>query len=104
MSEHIKQSLLDLIPKGDGYNSAYAGTLSDAVEYIEQIEHQRDEFQNALDLIASWVEGDEVSSSFDEPHSAKIARAALAKVRGEDEAHELFPGTLDQLRDLRRGK
>jgi hypothetical protein len=32
----------------------------------------------ALNTIASWTEGREVSSSFDEPHSARIARAALA--------------------------
>lgn len=34
----------------------------------------------ALDKIASWSEGDEVSSRFDEPYAAKIAREALATV------------------------
>lgn len=31
----------------------------------------------ALNEIASWNEGPEVSSSFDEPHAAKVARDAL---------------------------
>lgn len=35
---------------------------------------------DALDKIASWSEGDEVSSRFDEPCAAKIAREALATV------------------------
>jgi len=33
-----KAKLLDLIPKGDGYNGEYANTLSNAMEYIEQLE------------------------------------------------------------------
>lgn len=40
----------------------------------------------ALDKIASWGEGPEVTTSFDEPNSAKIAREALEKFRAEDEA------------------
>lgn len=31
----------------------------------------------AMNEIASWNEGPEVSSSFDEPHAAKVARDAL---------------------------
>ena len=34
----------------------------------------------ALDRVASWGEGEKVTASFDEPHSAEIARRAL---RGE---------------------
>lgn len=35
------------------------------------------ELVNALNHIASWPEGSEVSSSFDEPASARTAREAL---------------------------
>ena len=40
---------------------------------LKIIEVQRE----ALDKIASWGEGKDVNSSFDEPVSAKIARTAL---------------------------
>lgn len=36
-----------------------------------------EELEKALNLIASWGEGDEVNGSFDEPGSASIARDAL---------------------------
>ena len=36
-------------------------------------------FREALNIIASWDEGAEVSSRFDEPGSAKLAREVLAK-------------------------
>lgn len=38
---------------------------------------ERDAMKAALNVIASWNEGDEVGSGFDEPWSAKTARAAL---------------------------
>ena len=34
-------------------------------------------YENALNEIASWREGPEVTGTFDEPNSARIARAAL---------------------------
>lgn len=39
--------------------------------------------REALDEIACWDEGPEVTGSFDEPGSAKIARAALAQEAGK---------------------
>jgi hypothetical protein len=40
-------------------------------------------YKAALNRIASWSEGDTVTSSFDEPGSAAIAREALRCYRGE---------------------
>ena len=37
--------------------------------------------QKALNDIASWSEGETVNSSFDEPHSAEIARKALENTK-----------------------
>lgn len=42
---------------------------------------QRDILMLACHAIASWDEGDEVNTSFDEPCSAQIARDAIARVR-----------------------
>ncbi len=36
--------------------------------------------KSALNDIASWKEGNEVTASFDEPNCARIARTALAQV------------------------
>lgn len=36
----------------------------------------------ALDIIACWHDGPKVSGMFDEPASAEISRAALAKIQG----------------------
>lgn len=36
-------------------------------------------YENALNEIASWGEGEKVTGRFDEPHSAKKAREALGK-------------------------
>jgi len=44
---------------------------------IESLVEERDRLREALDVIASWSEGDEVNSGFDEPESARTARAAL---------------------------
>ncbi len=38
---------------------------------------ENEKFKNALNKIASWGEGKEITSSFDSPHCAKIAREAL---------------------------
>ena len=40
MTNHIEK-LKELIPDGDGYNSEYAHTLLDAVEYIKQLEDDK---------------------------------------------------------------
>lgn len=47
---------------------------------ISRLEIQRDELVAALNEIASWRDGPEVSGHFDEPGSAFIARKALAKI------------------------
>ena len=43
----------------------------------DRVKADRDKYAAALDQIASWREGAEVSGSFDEPGSARIAREAL---------------------------
>lgn len=35
----------------------------------------------ALNRIAAWKEGENVTGSFDEPHAARIAREALARIK-----------------------
>jgi hypothetical protein len=39
-----------------------------------------DQMKTALNRIASWEEGEVVTTAFDEPGSAEIARAVLAKI------------------------
>jgi hypothetical protein len=39
---------------------------------------ERDRYREALDLIASWREGETVTNAFDEPGAAIVAREALA--------------------------
>lgn len=47
-----------------------------------------DAMRGALERIASWHEGEHVTSSFDEPHAAAIARNALAGVSDADGAQD----------------
>jgi hypothetical protein len=51
---------------------------------VARLTAERDKFAAALNQIASWSEGANVTGSFDEPHSARIARAALAPTRKEE--------------------
>ena len=44
---------------------------------LDRLRKETAALREALNKIASWAEGDEVNGSFDEPVSAKIARAAL---------------------------
>jgi hypothetical protein len=60
---------------------AAATTLCNNLERAERLIAK---YHEALTRIASYKEGPEVNSSFDEPESAKIARAAL-------EATEVIP-------------
>lgn len=39
---------------------------------------ENDRLRSALDKIAAWDEGEEVTGSFDEPNAARIARDALS--------------------------
>ena len=62
-------------------NARYIAALHNAFPAIlAELERGR-RYETALNLIASWREGDLVTSSFDEPHSARCARAALTKER-----------------------
>lgn len=47
-----------------------------------------DAMREALNQIAAWHEGDEVTLSFDEPHAAAIARNALSGVSDADGAQD----------------
>ena len=76
MNENIKQSLFALIPKGDGYNSAYADTLSDAVEYIGQIEQQRDELAEALERVSNQLK--QAGASIPAPENKGTPESAIA--------------------------
>ncbi len=40
---------------------------------------------NALSTIAAWGEGSEVTSRFDEPHAARIARAAIETINAAEQ-------------------
>lgn len=106
MSEHIKQSLLDLIPKGDGYNSAYADTLTDAVEYIGCLETLYNRVNEMMAPLGAYGQicatDDRVIAVLDALHD--IDGGVYRPISGEDEAPELFPGTLDALRDLGKQK
>lgn len=46
-------------------------------DHADALRAELDRLRAALNEIASWNEGPEVSSSFDEPHAAKVAREAL---------------------------
>lgn len=48
--------------------------------WAEDYKIQRDKLLGALDLIACWDEGSEVTGGFDDPASAIIARRAIASV------------------------
>ena len=47
-------------------------------------------YEDALNNIACWSEGDKVTGSFDEPASAQIARDALSRAR------ELLKALIDE--------
>lgn len=49
------------------------------VEAMGKLREENERYQKALDQIASWQEGDTVRGNFDDPSSARIARAALEK-------------------------
>lgn len=50
------------------------------IRLAAQTEHIR-VLREALDKIASWDEGPVVTGTFDEPHAAMVARAALEKTK-----------------------
>jgi hypothetical protein len=45
---------------------------------VNKLARKCERYKEALDVIASWREGDIVNTSFDEPGSATIARQALS--------------------------
>jgi hypothetical protein len=53
---------------------------ADAARWREEASRLR----AVLNVLASWGEGNEVTSSFDEPHAAKMARRALAGEPGAE--------------------
>lgn len=58
-------------------------TGSSIFDEVRELRAQRDRLLAALNKIASWNEGAEVSGSFDEPGAAGIARAAIAECGGQ---------------------
>jgi predicted aldo/keto reductase-like oxidoreductase len=56
---------------------AMLAALADAERRAAQAEAERDRLRAALERIASWEEGPEVTAKFDCPSCARIARAAL---------------------------
>ena len=52
--------------------------LATAQAELLAVRAERDRYKAALNEIASWGEGPEVTGSFDSPDTAKIAREALA--------------------------
>lgn len=44
---------------------------------VEALQAERDRYRAALEGLACYREGPEVTSSFDEPYAARVARAAL---------------------------
>jgi hypothetical protein len=59
-----------------------AEVLDNMRKLVELAAAREERLRKALDRIASWSEGDEVTGSFDEPCSARTARAALAPDAG----------------------
>jgi hypothetical protein len=55
----------------------------EAAAALERLEAENQRLRGALNSIASWGEGETVDSSFDEPYSAQIARAAIDAARGK---------------------
>lgn len=55
------------------------GPVVDA-DFARRLERALAVAESALNSVAAWREGDVVGSSFDEPGSAGIARAALAQI------------------------
>lgn len=58
---------------------SFAAGWNEARSALRELIADRDLLLNAVDLIASWSEGDEVGGHFDEPASAELARKALAQ-------------------------
>lgn len=75
--------LSKVLAEGAKAAGAGEGALTSALGYAVGYMHgEGDAFEvarlrAALTTIAAWNEGPEVTSSFDEPHAARIARAAL---------------------------
>lgn len=57
-----------------------AAHYNDLLDHARRLERAMAGAEEALNRIASWREGAVVGSSFDEPGSAGIARAALAQI------------------------
>lgn len=57
-----------------------AGIVGVDIKYLEKLKLENQIMRTALNIIACWREGKEVTPSFDEPGSANIARDALLKV------------------------
>ena len=64
-------------PMYAGTRKAWVDRAYAAEARLSEVEAERDRLKAALDQIASWMEGPVVNGTFDEPWSAKIARAAL---------------------------
>ena len=56
------------------------GMVNEWIDFSRRLERERDAAVEALNRIASWGEGSEVDSSFDEPASASEARATLRAI------------------------
>lgn len=55
-----------------------SGTASGAIKAIEELRDENERMREALNRIAAWDDGPEVTGHFDEPGSAHVARKALA--------------------------
>ena len=58
---------------------SYDEATANLVAENTQLRAENNKLREALNRIASWNEGPEVTGSFDEPCSAEIARQALAE-------------------------
>ena len=93
MGEHTHDSECELYSEACGCDSRHA------------LKQQCDELAEALDELEQYARGFSVSGVYlaDEIEGNRLltkACAALAKYSQPEEAPELFPGTLEKLRDL----
>lgn len=73
--EHKMQSFADVTQK-----SIDESTLEQLRRENEELKAKLDKAKSALRSIASFGEGEFVTSSFDEPHAARRARTALEEI------------------------
>lgn len=89
MKDHekrIREALADL--DGFYHDDTVEWTTNVSATDLRALLADLDAMRGALERIAAWHEGDEVTPSFDEPHAAAIARAALSGVSDADGAQD----------------